>query len=100
MFVASCFSSSTPYDSWLVDSGCTNHMTSDEKLFINLDKSLKSRVRIGNGEYLEVKGKWIVAMESCAGTKLVSDVMYVPEIDQNLLSVGQLVEKRFKVIFE
>ena len=26
--------------------------------------------------------------------------MYVPEIDQNLLSVGQLVEKGFKVIFE
>ncbi|XP_039169644.1 uncharacterized protein LOC120293908 [Eucalyptus grandis] len=59
--------------SWLVDSGCTNHMTSDETLFINLDKSLKSIVRIGNGEYLEVK---------------------------NLLSVGQLVEKGFKVIFE
>lgn len=69
-------------------------------LFINLDKSLKSRVRIGNGEYLEVKGKGTVAMESCAGTKLISDVMYVPKIDQNLLSVGQLVEKGFKVIFE
>nr|CAD1838543.1 unnamed protein product [Ananas comosus var. bracteatus] len=49
-------------------------MTSDEKLFINIDKSLKSRVRIGNGEYLEVKGKETVAIESCAGTKLVSDV--------------------------
>nr|CAD1825826.1 unnamed protein product [Ananas comosus var. bracteatus] len=96
LFVASCFSSSTPCDSWFVDSGCTNHMTSDEKLFINLDKSLKSRVRIGNGEYLEVKGKGTVAIESCARTKLV----YVPKIDQNLLSVGQLVEKGFKVIFE
>jgi len=28
------------------------------------------------------------------------DVLYVAEIDQNLLSVGQLVEKGFKVIFE
>ncbi|XP_048140232.1 uncharacterized protein LOC125316265 [Rhodamnia argentea] len=91
---------STPCESWLVDSGCTNHMTSDEKLFIDLDKSLKSRVRIGNGEYLEVKGKGTVAIESCEGTKLVSDVMYVHEIDRNLLSVGQLVEKGFKVIFE
>ena len=32
--------------------------------------------------------------------KLVSDVMYVPENDQNLLSVGQLVENGFKVTFE
>ncbi|XP_061348972.1 uncharacterized protein LOC133294328 [Gastrolobium bilobum] len=46
-------------ESWLVDSGCTNHMTSDEKLFIDLDKSLKSRVIIGNGEYLEVKGQLV-----------------------------------------
>ncbi|KAA8519448.1 hypothetical protein F0562_013677 [Nyssa sinensis] len=29
-----------------------------------------------------------------------SDVLYVPEIDQNLLSVGQLIKKGFKVIFE
>ncbi|XP_020089023.1 uncharacterized protein LOC109710699 [Ananas comosus] len=79
LFVASCFSSSTPCDSWLVDSGCTNHMTSDEKLFINIDKSLKSKVRIGNGEYLEVKGKGTVAIESCAGTKLVSDQNGVSE---------------------
>ncbi|XP_016669911.2 uncharacterized protein [Gossypium hirsutum] len=87
-------------ESWLVDSGCTNHITFDEKLFKDLDRSLKSKVNIGNGEYLEVKGRGIVAIESYAGTKLISDVLFVPEIDQNLLSVGQLVEKRFKVMFE
>ena len=27
-------------------------------------------------------------------------LMYVPDIDYNLLSVGQLVEKGFKVTFE
>ncbi|XP_016667265.1 uncharacterized protein [Gossypium hirsutum] len=87
-------------ESWLVDSGCTNHMTYDEKLFKDLDRSLKSKVRIGNGEYLEVKGRGTVTIESCTGTKLILDVLFVPEIDQNLLSVGQLVEKRFKVMFE
>ena len=100
LFVASCFISNTPCDSWLVDSGCTNHMTSDEKLFRNLDKSIKSRVRIGNGEHLAVEGQGTVTIKSCAGIKLVYDVMYVPEIDQNLLSVEQLVEKGFKVTFE
>ncbi|XP_017640178.1 uncharacterized protein LOC108481577 [Gossypium arboreum] len=100
LLVGFCFSSSILCDSWLVDSGCTNHMTYDEKLFKDLDRSLKSKVRIGNGEYLEVKGRGTVAIESCTGTKLISDVLFVPEIDQNLLSVGQLVEKRFKVMFE
>ena len=32
--------------------------------------------------------------------KYISDVLYVPDIDQNLLSVGQLMKKGFKVIFE
>ena len=75
-------------------------MTSDEKLFRNLDKLIESRVRIGNGEHLVVEGRGIVAIKSCVGIKLVYDIMYVPKIDQNPLRVGQLVEKGFKVIFE
>nr|GLL16706.1 uncharacterized protein LOC109838978 [Ipomoea trifida] len=81
-------------------SGCTNHMTGDEELFRELDRSQVSNVRIGNGDCTPVKGKGTVAIESCTGTKLIFDVLYVPDIDQNLLSVGQLVVKGFKVIFE
>lgn len=100
LFVASCFASSQSSDSWLIDSGCTNHMTNDKRLFRELDGSAISRVRIGDGSYLTVKGKGTVSIESFAGTKLISDVLYVPEIDQNLLSVGQLLEKGFKLLFE
>jgi hypothetical protein len=32
-------------------------MTNDENLFKQLDKSSVSKVRIGNGEYIPVKGK-------------------------------------------
>ncbi|KAL6345329.1 hypothetical protein AAG906_015812 [Vitis piasezkii] len=32
--------------------------------------------------------------------QVIFDVLYVPNIDQNLLSVRQLIEKGFKVIFE
>ena len=32
--------------------------------------------------------------------KLIYDVLYVPEINQNLLSVPQLLEKGYKVLFE
>jgi len=57
-------------------------------------------VRIGNGEHLPVKGKGIVAITSYKGTKIITDVLFVLEIDQNILSVGQLLEKVYKVIFE
>ena len=100
MFVASCFISNASRDGWLVDSGCTNHMTGNEGLFSNLDKSVKSKVRIGNGERIEVEGKGDVVLEGPGGVKLITEVMFAPKIDQNLPSVGQLVDKGLKVVFE
>jgi len=41
-----------------------------------------------------------VAILTCSGTKFISDVLYVPGINQNLFSVGQLIEKGYKVVFE
>ena len=49
---------------------------------------------------MEVKGKDTVAITSYEGTKFIPDVLFVPEIDQNLLSVGQLLDKGYKVLFE
>ena len=39
-------------------------------------------------------------IKGITGLKLISNVLYVPEINQNLLSIGQLLEKRYKVLFE
>nr|CAN63433.1 hypothetical protein VITISV_033829 [Vitis vinifera] len=100
LFSATCFANGSTSESWLVDSGCTNHMTYDQDLFREIDRTTISKVRIGNGEYIPVKGKGIVAIESLTGLKLIYDILFVPDIDQNLLSVGQLVEKGFKVCFE
>jgi len=41
-----------------------------------------------------------VAIKGNTGLKLIYEVLYVPEINQNLLSVGQLLEKGYKVLFE
>ena len=75
-------------------------MTYDQGLFRELDKTTVSKVRIGNGEYISVRGKGTIAIESLSSLKLILDVLFVPNIDQNLLSVGQLLEKGFKVLFE
>ncbi|MBN8138617.1 hypothetical protein J0J21_23095, partial [Vibrio vulnificus] len=58
LFVASCYATSIcKNDGWLIDSGCTHHMTPKISLFKALDKTYTSNVRIGNGDLLEVKGK-------------------------------------------
>ena len=75
-------------------------MSFDESLFNIVNKSEVSRVRIGNGQYIEVKGKETVAIKGSAGIKLIYDVLLVPKIDQNLLRVGQLLEKGYSVVFK
>jgi len=100
IFVATCFSTKSSSECWLIDSGCTNHMTYDRTLFKDLQSTEITKVRIGNGDYISAKGRGTISITTNSGTKSISDVLYVPDIDQNLLSVGQLIEKGFKVTFE
>ena len=81
LFVVSCFTTSSSPETWLIDSGCTNHMTYDQGLFKELDKTVTSKVRIGNGAYLAVKGKETLEIEGHTCLKLISNVLYVLEIN-------------------
>ena len=100
LFVATCFASDITSETWLIDSGCTHHMTHVKGMFVKLDKTRFSKVRIGNADYIEVKGIGDIAIGSASGKRLISNVLYVPEIDQNLLGVGQLLEKSYVVMFK
>jgi len=99
MFIAMCFSIQNSSDNWFIGSGCTNHMTFDKSLFRTLQSIEVARVRIGNGDCIVAKGKRTIVITTNSGTETISDVLYVPDIEQNLLSVGQLIEKGMKVIF-
>ena len=68
-------------------------MTYDKEFFEELGDTEVKRVRIRNGEHLEVKGKGTVAITSYEGTKLIPDVLFVPKIYQ-LLDMG------YKMLFE
>lgn len=40
-------------DVWLVDSGCSNHMTKNSSCFIGLDNSVRIPIRMGNGAIVQ-----------------------------------------------
>ncbi|KAA3465822.1 Retrovirus-related Pol polyprotein from transposon TNT 1-94 [Gossypium australe] len=42
---------------WLIDSGCTNHMTLDESIFKNIDRNCILKVWFGNDKLNQAKGK-------------------------------------------
>ena len=62
---------------------------------------IKSKVTLGDGNVQTVEGKDTIAVKIQNGSqKYIHDVFYVPGLTQNLLSVGQLIQKNYKVIFD
>ncbi len=63
-------------DTWFLDSGCSNHMTPEKEIFIDIDTSFSSKVKMGNGVVVDVKGNGIVGVETKRGLKQIHDVLF------------------------
>ncbi|XP_021285466.1 uncharacterized protein LOC110417427 [Herrania umbratica] len=83
---------------WLLDSGNSNHVTPNSLLFTQLDTCYHSRVKIGNGMYLNVVGRRTVGIQTPSSQRYVDDVLLVPDIPHNLLGVGQMIEKHYTLV--
>ncbi|XP_023514529.1 uncharacterized protein LOC111778786 [Cucurbita pepo subsp. pepo] len=75
---------------WFLDSECSNLMTGDKTWFVELDESFKHTVRLGNSSKLAVEGRGSVRFEVEDITRTVTNVYYVPNLTNNLLSIEQL----------
>ncbi|KAD3067000.1 hypothetical protein E3N88_34880 [Mikania micrantha] len=94
-------SSSILNSHWFIDSGCSNHMTGVKESFTQLDESFKLEVNLGDKKKLKIEGKGTVRISlSNFSYKLLDDVYYVPMLEYNLLSVGQLMKKGYSLLFD
>lgn len=75
-------------------------MSGDQELFTSLNTSFKHSVKLGNDKRLEVVGKGNVKLVLNNTTYTVSDVYYIPELKNNLLSLGQMQEKDVTIIIQ
>ncbi|XP_057996507.1 uncharacterized protein LOC131175847 [Hevea brasiliensis] len=85
---------------WIIDSGCISHMARNEDLFTSLDKLVRTKVKLGNGEMVQAEGKGTISMQIRKGTKYISDVLFIPSLDQNLLTVAQMLKKGYSLVFK
>nr|KYP32396.1 Copia protein [Cajanus cajan] len=100
LFMATQTSSSGSNDVWYVDSGCTNHMARDSSLFTSLDRAVQTKVKLENGDIVRAEGRGIVSIDTSKGPKFIHDVLFIPNLDQNLLSVAQLMKRRYSLSFK
>lgn len=100
-----CLSASYSLDSneWIIDSGASQHMTNRNDWMKN-GREVNDNVTIANDSKLCVKriGNVELKLEidnGCVSLK-IHDVLYVPELFTNLLSVSRLAKNGLTVIFD
>ncbi|MCO5609052.1 hypothetical protein L7F22_063273 [Adiantum nelumboides] len=87
---------------WYFDSGASRHITSRKDLFCSLDAApAGKKVTCENSASYPVKGVGKILITISNGSDLcLPDVLYVPGIKKNLLSVSSLAKNGLRVIFE
>jgi transposase InsO family protein len=89
---------------WIIDSGATANMTPFEKLFKRLNRKFRSEVICANGDSVEVKGigDIEIAVQTSKGLKtfVLNDVLYVPKLKSNLLSVREFAAGGHSLCFD
>jgi hypothetical protein len=75
-------------------------MTGNKGLFEDLDTPVKAKIKLGNDNIVEVMGKRAINVITKNGKKNILDVYFVPGLKYNLISVGQLTQKGYRVAFE
>jgi hypothetical protein len=84
--------------SWIIDSGCTNHMTGEKEMFTSYIKNKDSQDSIifGDGNQGKVKGLGKIAISS---EHSISNVFLVESLGYNLLSISQLCNMGYNCLF-
>ena len=76
-------------------------MTMNLKSFVELDRSYTFVVTLEDGKLKKVEGKGTIVVHTEEGNqKFIHDVLYVPSLSQNLLSIGQLLRKGYSLYFD
>ncbi|KAK2353501.1 putative mitochondrial protein [Trifolium repens] len=86
---------------WYFDSGCSNHMTGNRSILTDFDECLNTKIRLANSDSIKAEGMGNVVIQRSNGKKAVIEkVLYVPGMKCNLMSIGQLISKGFKIVIE
>ena len=79
------------YEAWFPDTGATQHMTPDDGNLSNLQPYKgKDKIMVGNGNKLDITHIGDTTIQSGKDNVKLKNVLVVPNIKKNLLSVSQL----------
>nr|GEV48379.1 retrovirus-related Pol polyprotein from transposon TNT 1-94 [Tanacetum cinerariifolium] len=80
---------------WIIDSGCSKHMTGNRALLTNFVEKFIGTVRFGNNDFAVIAGYGDVVI----GSIMIKKVYYIEGLGHNLFSVGQFCDKGLEIAF-
>lgn len=84
---------------WYIDSGASSHMTPHAQHFINKKHSSVKEIVAANNSRMQVKSAGDLKVSTQENEINISDVLFVPQLSANLLSVHQIASKGNTVVF-
>ena len=81
---------------WYIDSGCLRHMTGYRFLFKVFKSKKGGNVTFGDGSKSQIKRKGIIFLPELLD---IANVLYVEGLRVNLLSISQICDQDFMVLF-
>lgn len=82
-----CVSTPVSNNTWIIDSGATNHMTFDSRQVTKVKPSLQKFISTANGDEAPIIGEGSLILTD---TLSLDSVLVVPSLGYNLLSVSQI----------
>lgn len=84
-------------DLWVLDTGCTSHMTSRTDWFCSFDEVSPTTILLGDNHSVESQGQGSILVNTNGGSiKILEKVKYVPNLRRNLISTSTLDKLGFK----
>lgn len=86
-------------NTWCVDSGATSHLCCDKNRFTNLIAQ-RDKIMLAGNKYLESEGYGTVSVNFGVNNVMLKNVLYVPDLQYNFISVSKVLEKDCIIKFD
>lgn len=86
---------------WITDSGATSHKTNNKNILKDFEEEMTGSITVADGSSKKSFGKGTVEVRNINGNVKfdMRDVLNVPELDGNLISIGKLDDDEIEVNF-
>ena len=92
-----CRASQATKQKWYLDSGCSRYMTGDESQFITLKAKNGGMITFGDNNKEKIIGIDDIGITP---STCIENILLVDGFKHNLLSISQLCDRGYKVVFE